>query len=145
MHVDSFISLLGLGLLTSRVSELGALPFAKLKERDWISIKVMAEKQGVSAIIFDGLDTLVNQYGREKVVPDIDTDWWHHFVLEWIGSTTQIEQWNLQQVAVMEDLADKWEQKGCRVMVMKGQANGTLYPKPEHRSPGDIDCYLFEN
>lgn len=30
-------------------------------------------------------------------------------------------------------------------MVMKGQANGTYYPKPEHRSPGDIDCYLFEN
>lgn len=30
-------------------------------------------------------------------------------------------------------------------MVMKGQANGTLYPKPLHRSPGDIDCYLFEN
>jgi hypothetical protein len=30
-------------------------------------------------------------------------------------------------------------------MVMKGQANGTLYPKPMHRLPGDIDCYLFDD
>ena len=30
-------------------------------------------------------------------------------------------------------------------MVMKGQANSLMYPHPEHRSPGDIDCYLFEN
>jgi hypothetical protein len=28
---------------------------------------------------------------------------------------------------------------------MKGQANGTMYPVPDHRSPGDIDCYLFEH
>ena len=30
-------------------------------------------------------------------------------------------------------------------MVFKGQASGTMYPQPQHRSPGDIDCYLFED
>lgn len=30
-------------------------------------------------------------------------------------------------------------------MVMKGQANGAFYPKPEHGNSGDIDCYLFDN
>ena len=105
----------------------------------------MADKQSVAAIVFDGLDALVNRYGRDKIAPGIDMAWWQVFVYEWIGITTQIEQKNNVQREVMEDLADKWEQKGCRVMVMKGQANGTLYPKPEHRSPGDIDCYLFEN
>ena len=28
---------------------------------------------------------------------------------------------------------------------MKGMAIGTYYPVPKHRSPGDIDCYLFED
>lgn len=45
----------------------------------------------------------------------------------------------------MNDLAEKWSKEGCRTMVFKGQANGTYYPKPDHRNPGDIDCYLFEN
>ena len=45
----------------------------------------------------------------------------------------------------MNDLAQKWIDEGCKVMLMKGQANGLLYPNPFHRSPGDIDCYLFEN
>lgn len=45
----------------------------------------------------------------------------------------------------MNDLAGKWKQQGCRVMVMKGQANGVFYPKSDHRNPRDIDCYLFEN
>ena len=29
------------------------------------------------------------------------------------------------------------------MMVFKGQANAALYPKPEHRAVGDIDCWLF--
>jgi len=65
--------------------------------------------------------------------------------LEWIGEALQIELRNRQQMAVMEEMAGKWKEKGLRVMIMKGQANGTMYPKPEHRSPGDIDCYLFND
>ena len=55
-----------------------------------------------------------------------------------------IEQGNQHQIEVMNDLAQKWIEGGRRVMVMKGQANSLIYPHPEHRSPGDIDCYLFE-
>ncbi len=45
----------------------------------------------------------------------------------------------------MNALAREWTAAGCRVMIMKGQANGLLYPHPGHRSKGDIDCYLFDN
>ncbi len=45
----------------------------------------------------------------------------------------------------MDEMAGVWLEHGCRAMVMKGQTNGAMYPKPNHRSPGDIDCYLFEN
>lgn len=57
----------------------------------------------------------------------------------------QMERRNRHQIEVMNGLAQKWIEEGCKVMVMKGQANGILYPKPLHRTPGDIDCYLFEN
>ena len=36
-----------------------------------------------------------------------------------------------------------WLSEGIRMMVFKGQANAALYPKPEHRAVGDIDCWLF--
>lgn len=29
------------------------------------------------------------------------------------------------------------------MMVFKGQANASLYPKPEHRAVGDFDCWLY--
>ena len=42
-------------------------------------------------------------------------------------------------------MADLWIKEGCRVMVMKGQTNGLWYKHPNHRSAGDIDCYLFDD
>ncbi len=132
-------ALLRLGLGTSTTKEENLSDFIVLSAEKWTQLGDMAQKQGVLGIMLDGVERLEgSNYGLTRGLTANQK-------LEWISEVLQIEQWNQQQVAVMEDLADKWEQKGCRVMVMKGQANGTLYPKPEHRSPGDIDCYLFEN
>ena len=43
----------------------------------------------------------------------------------------------------MREVTDLWASKDCRVVLMKGLANGLYYPNPTHRNPGDIDCYLF--
>ena len=126
-------ALLQLGLQITDASSIDIFEFATLSKEEWTTIKEMAVKQGVSAIVLDGINQL-------------PIDGYHlptEMKLEWIGETMQIEQRNRQQVAVMEDLAEKWKINGSRVMIMKGQASGTMYPKPEHRSPGDIDCYLF--
>ena len=92
----------------------------------------------VYAIVFDGLDTLIKQYGREKVVTNIDFAWWQQFVLEWIGTVTQVERGNLKQLEVLEDMALRWTNNNIHVMIMKGQACATMYPRPLHRNPGDI-------
>lgn len=145
MKTGCFFTLLRLGLQTYAVESVDVAEFAQLTTDDWTDIKTMADKQSVAAIVFDGLDALVNRYGRDKIAPGIDMAWWQVFVYEWIGITTQIEQKNNVQREVMDDMASLWRKNYVSVMIMKGQASGTMYPKPEHRSPGDIDCYLFED
>lgn len=144
MRVEDLFSLLRLGLEIEGPSEAVAQSFVNLTKEDWQVLRAMADKQGVSAIVFDGLNALISSFGTERVVPDIDKSWWRQFVLEWTSLVMTVEQRNGKQLQVMEDMARLWAAQGCRVMVMKGQACGTFYPKPEHRSPGDIDCYLVK-
>ena len=132
-------ALLRLGLVITTTEEENLSDFIVLTADKWGRIGDLARKQGVLGIMLDGVDKLeATRYGLTRELTAAQK-------LEWIGEVLQIEQRNRQQVVVMNDLAYKWKRQGCRVMVMKGQANGVFYSKPEHRNPGDIDCYLFEN
>jgi hypothetical protein len=140
-----FLTLIRLGIETDDASTVNTKSFCELTQEDWESIQVMADKQGVSAIVIDGLSLLVNQYGKDGIAPKIDSGWWQMYVFDGTGAMLQTEQSNSQQLKVMDYLASRWNEMGCKVMIFKGQASATMYPKPEHRSPGDIDCYLFED
>ena len=132
-------ALLRLGLAITTTEEENLSDFIVLTADKWVRIGDLARKQGVLGIMLDGVDKLeTTRYGLTRELTAAQK-------LEWIGEVLQIEQRNRQQIVVMNVLACKWKRQGCRVMVMKGQANGVFYPKPEHRNPGDIDCYLFEN
>lgn len=144
MEEDLFY-LLCVGLETKSVSEVTPDAFSKMTLKDWQELRAMADKQSVSAIVFDGLNALMNAYGKEMIAPKIPMGEWQLFVYDWIGVMTQVEFRNKQQMAVLEDMAYRWKAKDCLVMVMKGQASGTMYPRSEHRSPGDIDCYLIND
>ena len=131
--------LLRLGLDNSLAEDENLSDYIMLPADKWDELGEIARKQGVLGIMLDGVDQLeTTPYGATR---DLNVNQ----KLAWIGEVLQIEQRNLQQIAVMNDLATKWQNYGYRVMVMKGQANATLYPKPAHRNPGDIDCYLFEH
>ena len=137
--MKNLISLLRLGLNTSTIEKENLSDFIMLSENQWVQLGDMARKQGVLGIMLDGIDKLEKtRYGLTR---ELQAD----LKLEWIGEVLQIEQMNRQQTLVMKDLVEKWSQGGCRVMVMKGQVNGLLYPHPSHRSTGDIDCYLFDD
>lgn len=132
-------ALLRLGLAITTTEEENLSDFIVLTADKWARIGDLARKQGVLGIILDGVDKLeATRFGLTRELTAAQK-------IEWIGVVLQIEQRNRQQIVVMNDLAGRWKQQGCRVMVMKGQANGVFYPKPKHRNPGDIDCYLFEN
>ena len=142
---QSFLTLVGLGIETIKSDAVEKESFSNLSQENWCDIKKMADKQGVSAIVFDGLCQLMDSFGKKQVAPNIDNIWWQQFVLEWMSMMSVIEHRNRQQLAVINDLASYWTEKGCKVLVFKGQTSATMYPKPAHRSPGDIDCYLFED
>lgn len=132
-------ALLRLGLGNSAAESENLSDFIMMPAAQWKRFGDLARAQGVLGIALDGVDQLeAGKYGATRELTATQK-------LEWIGEVLQIEQRNRQQKAVMNEMAGKWSEQGCRVMVMKGQANGTMYPKPEHRNPGDIDCYLFED
>lgn len=132
-------ALLRLGLGNGTIEEETLSDFIVMPAKQWVRIGELAQKQGVLGVFLDGVEKLsACGYGATRELPV-------ELKLEWIGEVLQIEQSNKQQKAVMNALAEKWSKEGCRTMVFKGQANGTYYPKPDHRNPGDIDCYLFEN
>lgn len=138
---NSLFALLRLGIGVGSISDDKVSSLSSMTETDWELLKTLAEKQGVSALVLDGLHVIDKKH--KGVSNAINEDWWKRFVLKWMGSTLVLEQTNRQQLAVMERLADVWIEAGCRMMVMKGQANALMCPNPLHRSPGDIDCYLF--
>lgn len=146
LHVQqSFLTLVGLGIETMKLDTVEKESFSNLSQENWCDIRKMADKQGVPAIVFDGFCQLIDSFGKEQVAPNIDNVWWQQFVLEWMGMMSVIEHRNRQQLAIINDMASCWTERGCKVMVFKGQASATMYPRPERRSPGDIDCYLFED
>ena len=139
MVEKKLFALLRLGLGNSTPEEENLSDFIMMSEEHWVRLGERAQAQGVLGIVMDGLERLeTSPYGPTRTLSKQQK-------LEWIGQVMQIEQRNRHQIDVMNGLAQKWKDGGCQVMVMKGQANGTLYPKPMHRLPGDIDCYLFEN
>ena len=132
-------ALLRLGLGNTSVQKENLSDFMMLSAMQWAQLGVIAYKQGVLGIMLDGVENLgKTPYGFTRELMSQQK-------LDWIGQVMLIEQENQHQVEVMNDLAWKWMKEGCRVMVMKGQANGLFYLNPYHRTPGDIDCYLFED
>ena len=137
--MEQLFALLRLGLNTSTIDKENLSDFIMLPADKWTSLGDMACNQGVLGFVLDGVERLKETpYGPTRELSKQQK-------LEWIGQVMQIEQGNRRQIEVMNNLAQKWINEGCKVMVMKGQTNGLLYPNPFHRSPGDIDCYLFEN
>lgn len=130
-------ALLRIGLGNSKPEEETLSDFIMMSAEQWAKLGEKALEQGVLGILLDGVELLdATPYGPTREISKKQK-------LEWIGQVMQIEQGNKRQKVVMNDLAKKWTDAGCRVMVMKGQANSLMYPHPEHRSPGDIDCYLM--
>lgn len=141
--MDTLFALLRLGLGSEETANTDVSLFSQMTENDWVFLKEMAEKQCVSAIVLDGINELISN-GIDTFHKGVSKEWWKVFLLQWSGEMLLIEQANLHQIAVMNQMANLWSGVGLKVMLMKGQANGILYPKPLHRNPGDIDCYLFD-
>lgn len=137
-----FFSLVKLGIGTANGDYEHDLLLG-LSMEQWKSVMGLAEKQGVAAIVFDGVQRLYDSHGKEIKAAKHQYAEWMQWVLTCTGMMRLYEQRSLAQRRVIAELADIWAKENIRMMVFKGQANASLYPKPEHRATGDIDCFLF--
>lgn len=100
---------------------------------DWDSIKALADRQCLSAVLLDGLLQLPKGYLPPEEI-----------VLQLIGRSVKYYECkhNLYRKAIAE-LAKFYNDHGFKMMVLKGYACAIDWPKPEHRPTGDIDIWLF--
>ncbi len=105
---------------------------------DWEAVKALADKQGLAALVLDGLERLQVQgfkvqYSMPKLVR-----------LQWIGEVLQ--KYEARYKAYKEAigaLAGWYNAHGFKMMVLKGFTCSLDWPIPEHRPTGDIDIWLF--
>ena len=100
---------------------------------NWTEIKTLAEKQGLSAVILDGIERV----SQDCQIPlDLKLQWIGEVLQEYEGRYKKYEK-------VIGDLAGFYNSYGFKMMVLKGYACSLDWPKPEHRPCGDIDIWLF--
>lgn len=109
--------------------------FKILHDIDWQEIYRLSQKQNVSAIVLDSINSCFKN-GIELGI-DFQTK------MEWIGLTQQIETLYQQHETHLRKLAKFYREHGISMMVLKGYGLSLNYPVPKHRAPGDIDIYLF--
>ena len=99
---------------------------------NWEEIKALAEKQGLNAVVLDGVEKLPEQQRPPKV-----------FLLQWIGEVLQQESNYMAQQKAAQDAALIFHSSSIRTYVLKGAVVAECYPKPEHRASVDMDCFLL--
>ena len=123
----SFLPLLRLGIGNSSPQDV-SLP----DDLDWEAIKALADRQGLSAVILDGIERLPG----DKRPPE-------SVLLEWIGDLLYFDAFYENYRKGIRTLAGFYNQHGLKMMVVKGLACSLDWPKPSHRPCGDIDIWLF--
>lgn len=124
---ESFLQLVRLGVGTSRDAIIS-------EDVNWTLLKALADSQGLSAIVLDGIDKCHSE----------TTDLPVQLKLEWIGEVLQnYEQRYKQYEVAISNLVGWYNKYSFKMMVLKGYACAINWPKPEHRPCGDVDIWLF--
>ena len=98
----------------------------------WPQLKTIAELQGLSAIVLDGIEELP----KDQKPPQ-------KLLLKWIGEVLQGESIAELQREVSVDMGKLFYRNAIRTYILKGAVVSECYPKPNHRVSADVDCYLL--
>ena len=129
---DTFLSLVRLGIGNGTVN---GSRFTVHGSVDWEALKVLADRQGLSAVVLDALNT--DGTNLTDTIPV-------QMKLEWIGEVLQNYEARYKAYEkAIGSLAGWYNQHGFKMMVLKGYACALDWPRPEHRPCGDIDIWLF--
>lgn len=120
-----FLQLVRLGIGTTTKVSLS-------KQVDWNQLEILADQQGLYAILLDGIEHL-----PEELRPPQD------LLLEWIGEVLQMEsEYVAQQMGAIK-MSNLFQKSHIRTYILKGLVIAECYLKPEHRLSVDMDCFLL--
>lgn len=123
---ESFLELVRLGIGTSKEANIS-------KDLDWQAVKTLADEQGLTAVLLDGIDKLPADNRPSQVL-----------LLEWIGEVLQsYEHRYADYEKAIGELAEFYNQHGIKMMLLKGYGLSLNYPNAKHRPCGDIDTWNF--
>ena len=108
---------------------------------DWTAIKALADTDGHSAIVLDGVNVLS---GLSSLSSSAVQGPAKQFLLQWIGEVMlSYEGRYAAYEKAIGSLAGFYNQHGYKMMVLKGYASSLDWPNPKHRPCGDIDIWQF--
>ena len=96
---------------------------------DWSTFYQFCLRQCVAGVVFDGLERSGLRIPQQVL-------------FEWISTVERMKATNKLVDKRCHQISRFWEQQGYRSCILKGQANAMMYPRPELRSPGDIDIWV---
>lgn len=99
----------------------------------WRRLYQLSLMHGVSALIHDGITRRRGDFFAQ-LPPQL--------AVEWQRSTEATEAHNREADEATASLIDALTRAQTRPILLKGQAFASLYPTPQHRTPGDIDLFF---
>ncbi len=121
---EAFLSLVRLGIDVN-----SSFPS---KAVEWTAMKALAERQGLSAIVLDGIERMSECQQPPQLM-----------LLTWIGQVMLEEERYAKQWDASCEMARLFASNGIRTYVLKGMVVSECYPKPQHRVSSDVDCFLL--
>lgn len=100
---------------------------------DFQGVYRLAEEQAVLGLVTAGLEQIV-----DVKAPQVE-------VLQFVGSTLQLEQTNLTMNVLVAQLIEMLCKNDINALLVKGQGIAQCYERPLWRSSGDIDLLLDSN
>lgn len=101
---------------------------------DWDMLYRLAEEQSVMGLVAAGIENLP---ASERPLKEV--------VLQFIGSTFQLEQRNKAMNAFVAKLMERLRAEDIYSILVKGQGIAQCYEKPLWRACGDVDLLLSES
>lgn len=126
LYKKVLLSLIKLGIGNAEVMDVP-------EEIDWKVIEALAARQGLSAVLVDGVEKLPPEQKPPRKI-----------VLKWIGTTLRsYEKKNVLYQRAIAEMAGWYNAHGFKMMVLKGFACSLDWTNPKHRPCGDIDIWQF--
>ena len=98
---------------------------------DWMRLMGVSESQGISGVIYTGIEK-----GCKELQLPMES------LLEWVGFANQIETQNKALNRMCVKVVEEMRAAGFECVVLKGQGNALMYPRPLLRMAGDIDILV---